>query len=466
MATTIRDTDESAVEEFRESLRGTLLQPDDEGYEEARSIWNAMIDRRPTLIAQCAGTADVLAAVGFAREHDLLVAVKGGGHNVAGKAVCDDGLVIDLSPMSSVRVDPDAKTVRVGPGATWGDVDPETQAFGLGVPGGIVSMTGVAGLTLGGGIGWLSRAHGLTLDNLRSVDVVTAEGAFLTAAADRNPDLFWGIRGGGGNFGVVTSFEFDLHEVGPEVLAGVVFYPFEAAPAVLRFYRDFMTDAPDEVGILPVLSEAQPDPRIPEEVHGTKVLKLFLFYADDPDAGEAVFDPFYDVARPIADLVTRQPYVEFQQAFDETNLPGARNYWKAHYLAGLPDAAIETVVEFATSMTSSESLIGIHGLGGAIERVPPAATAYRHRDAPFNLSIVTRWQHRTEDERHIAWTQEFFEAMKPYSTDGVYVNFLDQEGDERVKAAYGDNYDRLVDVKNEYDPGNLFRMNQNIVPTA
>ncbi|RBI63046.1 FAD-linked oxidase [halophilic archaeon] len=465
MALEVTSIDESVVAELGDGLRGDLFAPGDPGYDEARSVWNGMIDRYPALVASCRGVADVIRAVEFARENDVAVAVKGGGHHIAGNAVSDDGLVIDLSPMTSVQVDPAAGTARVEPGATLADFDHEAQAFGLATPLGINSTTGVAGLTLGGGFGWLTRKFGMTVDNLRSVDVVTADGKLRHASEEENPDLFWGVRGGSGNFGVVTAFEFDLHEVGPEVLAGPVVYSGDDAPDVVRHVRDFNADAPDESAVWVVLRKAPPLPFLPEDVHGVGVVIVVAFYAGDVEEGEEVLAPVREYGDPIADAVAPHRYAEFQQSFDPLLTEGARNYWKSHNFGELSDEAIDTAVEFAADLPSSLSEIFFGQVGGAMARVPADATAYPHRDAEYVMNVHTRWEDPEDDERCIAWAREFFDAMAPYATGGVYVNFIsEREGEESL--AYGDNYDRLVEIKNEYDPTNLFHANQNVEPTA
>lgn len=444
--------DDSIVTEFQKRFRGTLLRPDDEGYDEARTIWNAMIDREPALIAQCAGVADVIASVTFARENDLRLSVKAGGHNVAGNAICDGGLVIDLSPMKSVRINPDAKTVRVEPGVTLGELDHETQAFELATPAGIVSTTGVAGLTLGGGWGWLSRTYGLTVDNLRSVDVVTAHGELVHASEEQNPELFWGIRGGGGNFGIATSFEFDAHEVGPEVLGGMIVHSFEDAAEVLRFHREFTADAPDELCCYAAILTAPPAPFLPEEVHGTTVVALIPCYSGPIEEGEEAVQPLRDFSDPIVDLVEPLPFTAMQQMFDEEFEPGYRNYWKTQLVDPLPDEAIDIVVKRAGTLPSPETQIVFEHLGGEIARVDPAATAYRHRNARFSFNLLPRWTDPEDDDAIISWAREFLEEVAQYATPGVAPNFLSLEGDERVKAAYGANYDRLVELKKSMTP--------------
>jgi FAD/FMN-containing dehydrogenase len=459
--------DEAAVQSFATSLRGPLLRPDDDGYDEARAIWNGMIDKHPALIARCTGTADVAAAVTFAREHDLPLSVRGGGHNIAGTAVCDDGLMIDLSQMNGVHVDPQARTVRAQGGALWGDVDHETQQFGLAVPSGFVSSTGIAGLTLGGGFGWLARKHGLTCDNLRSVEIVTADGQVRTASTEQNADLFWGVCGGGGNFGVVTSFEYQLQPLGPTVLAGLMVYPFEQAREVLKFFQQFTASAPEELGALAVLRNAPPAPFLPQEVHGKPIAAIFVCYAGSVEAGQRVVQPLKEFGTPIVDKIMPKPYTAQQQILDATAPHGRRYYWKSEYLPGISDEAIDTCIAHAPDETKPYSAALLFQLGGAISRIDANANAAAHRDAAYVLNIQAAWDAPEETDRYTTWAREFWEAMQPYSTGGVYVNFLsDDEGGDRVRAAYGDRYSRLVALKNQYDPTNLFRMNQNIKPAT
>ncbi|MDG5774906.1 FAD-binding oxidoreductase [Haloarculaceae archaeon H-GB1-1] len=423
-----------------------------------------MIDKHPVLIAQCAGTADVISAVRFAKEHDIPISVKGGGHNIAGRAVEDDALMIDLSPMKSVRVDPNAKTARVEPGVVLNELDHETQAFGLATPAGYNSTTGVAGLTLGGGWGWLSRKHGLTVDNLLSADVVTAQGELVHASEDENEDLFWGLRGGGGNFGIVTSFEFQLHEVGPTVLSGPIVHPFDDAEAVLSGFRDFAADAPNDATVWCVIRHAPPLPFIPEEWHGRKVVILATFYAGDMEEGEKVLQSVRDIGEPIADAVGPHPYAGWQQAFDGLAPAGNRHYWKSHNFVELTDEMIETFVEYGETIPTEETEIAIPHLGGAINEKPVGETAYPHRNAEFIMNLHTQWTDSDQDEECIAWARDMHEAMAPHATGGVYANFVpEQVGDQQ--AAYRENYDRLVEVKNEWDPGNLFRLNHNVEPS-
>jgi FAD/FMN-containing dehydrogenase len=464
MSRTAPPADDTATEEFRQAVRGDVLSEGDPVYDEARSVWNAMIDRKPALIVRATGAADVMYAVDYARENDLLLSVKGGGHNIAGSAVCEGGLMLDCSGMTDVRVDPVARIARVGPGATLGDVDHETGAFGLAAPGGVVSTTGVAGLTLGGGFGWLSRKYGLAVDNLRSVDVVTAAGELVHASEAENPELFWGIRGGGGNFGIVTSFEFDLHEVG-EVLFGPVVYRYEDAPDVFRHYREFVHEGPRECCVWVDSLTAPPLPFLPEEYHGTKVLSVAAFYAGDPEEGERVLAPLRGYGDPVADGVAPTPYPAVQRVLDDLYGPGMRNYWTSQNFTELSDGVIDTVVEFAGRLPTPHSDILLHQVGGAINDVAPDATAYPHRDVEFVLTPGARWEDPAQDEACVAWIREIRETLAEHATGGVYVNFV-SEGEERERAAYGENYDRLVELKNEWDPENLFRANQNVAPTV
>lgn len=459
--------DAGAAETLRLRFRGELLRPGDERYDAARKIWNGSIDRYPALIARCRGTADVMAAVRFARERDLLVAARGGGHNVAGNAVCDGGIVIDLSPMKGIRVDPARRRAWVQPGVVWGELDHETQAFGLATPGGIMSTTGVAGFTLGGGIGWLMRKYGLACDNLRAAEVITADGQRRTASEEEHPDLFWGLRGGGGNFGIVTGFEFELHPVGPTVLAGLVFHPLARAREFMRFVREFVATAPDELTAIVIMRQAPQAAFLPPEVRGTPVVALGVCYSGPVDEGERVVRPVKAFAKPLVDLIRPMRFVDFQQISDGSWAPGFQNYWKSTYLAGLPDAAIEALVDFASTITSPLSDMKIAHQGGAVARIAEEATAFGNRHASLNLNINTRWTDSGEADRHIAWTRALFDAMQPFSTGGVYINFLGDEGEDRVRAAYGPRiYERLVALKSTYDPRNLFRLNQNIKPTV
>ena len=453
-------------ERLRESMQGPMIVPEDEGYDAARAIWNGAIDRRPACVARCTGVADVVAAVRFARERDLLVAVRAGGHGVGGHALCDDGLVIDLSPMRGIRVDPAARTATAQAGVLWGELDRETQLHGLATVGGIVTHTGIAGLTLGGGLGWLMRKHGATVDNLLSVDLVTAEGELLTASSDENPDLFWGIRGGGGNFGIVTSFEYRLHPVGPSVLAGPVFYPLEDAPEVLRSYREFIAAAPDELTTIFDLSVPPALDSLPAEVHGRPVVMVGACYAGAPDEGAEVVRPLRQLGRPLVDLLEPMPYTALQSMFDPLVPHGWHRYWKSVELPPLTDDAIDSLVEHASALTSPKSYCIVFQLGGALARAGDDETAFSQRDAAHNVNINAVWtQDDPEGERHVAWACDFFSAMQPHAGEHVYVNFLGYEGAERVRQAYGDRqYERLVELKRAYDPTNFFQLNQNIEP--
>jgi FAD/FMN-containing dehydrogenase len=453
-------------EELAGSFGGELVLPGDPGYETVRRIWNGAIDRRPACVARCTGVADVVAAIRFARERDLQVAVRSGGHGVGGQALCDGGLVIDLSPMKGIRVDPVARTARAEAGVLWGELDRETQLFGLATVGGIVTHTGIAGLTLGGGIGWLMRKYGATVDNLLSVDLVTASGELITASEDENADLFWGIRGGGGNFGVVTSFEYRLHAVGPIVLAGPIFHPLEQAPAVLRFYREFAAAAPDELTTIFNLRVAPPLPFLPEDVHGKPIVMVGACYSGLPEDGVEVVRPLKELGSPIVDLLEPKPYVALQSMFDPSVPHGWHYYWKSVELPPLTDEAIDALVEHASTLTSPRSYCIVFQLGGALGRVPEAQTAFSQRGAAHNVNINAVWtEDDPEPERHIGWARDFFDAMQSHAGRRVYLNFLGEEGSERVRQAYGaESYARLVELKQAYDPANFFRLNQNIAP--
>ncbi|HZI42428.1 MAG TPA: FAD-binding oxidoreductase [Gemmatimonadaceae bacterium] len=457
---------DDALDQLQDNFHGRLLTRGAAGYDEARTIWNAMVDRRPALIASCVDATDVAQAVFFARENSLLTSIRGGGHNIAGNAVSDDGFMIDLSPMRSVVVDPATRTARVGPGATLADVDGATQAYGLATPLGINSTTGIAGLTLGGGFGWLSRRLGLTSDNLRSADVVMADGTRVRASADENEDLFWGLKGGGGNFGVVTSFEFALHPVGPNVLAGLIVHPLDAAKDVLRFYRSFAPEAPEELALWFVMRKAPPLPFLPAEWHGREILVLAACYSGDIADGERILKPLRQFGQPIADVIGPQPFAAWQTILDPLLTPGMRNYWKSHDFLDLDDGLIDVLVDFARRLPDPNTEIAFAQLGGAISRLTNADSAYARREAQYLVNLHGRWADRSGDAGGIAWARDLFNAAAPFSTGSVYVNFLSSDDDSRVRAAYGANYDRLVALKNKYDPTNLFRVNQNIRPTA
>lgn len=456
--------DDTTFQAFSDRMRGPVLQPGDAGYDEARTIWNARLDRQPAAVAQCTGTADVQAAVNAARENNLRLSVKSGGHSYAGNAACDDGLMIDLSPMKGVRVDPDAQAARVQPGAAWGAFDHEAQASGLATTGPTVSSVGVAGYTLGGGTGYLARKHGLACDNLLSADVVTTEGELVHASEEVNSDLFWGLRGGSGNFGIVTSFEFQLHEVGPEVLAGQIVHPVEEAGEVLRFYRSFMAEAPDALQAYAFFIHVPPLSVFPEAFHGKTAIDLVVAYAGAISDGEEALQPIRDFGDPMLDGVGPQPYTALQQTFDEGMPKGHRWYSKAHYLEALPDGALDTVVDYVDPLPGPFSAVYFEPLGGAIKRVDPTATAFPHREAAYGFHIFPGWTDPDKDDEIMEWTREFHEAMTPYATGGVYVNLLGEDEGDRLQAAYGGNYDRLAQLKSEWDPENLFRMNHNIEP--
>ena len=452
------------IENLKASIRGSLLTSESAQYNEARSVWNAMIDKHPALIVRCAGAADVIRAVRISGEHKLLLSVRGGGHNIAGSAVCDGGLMIDLSPMKSVRVDAKGMTARVEPGATLGDFDREAQAFALATPVGINSTTGVAGLTLGGGFGWLSRKLGLSIDNLLSADLVTASGELVKVSGTENQDLFWAIRGGGGNFGVVTSFEFRLHKIGPQVLAGLIIHPLDAARDVLRYYRDFVKTTPQEFVCWFVLRKAPPLPFLPTEWHGKEILALAVCYSGDLKEGERVAGPLRKFGKSIADIIGPMPYTAWETILDPLLTPGMRNYWKSHDFLELSDGLIDTLISHARRIPDPQTEIAFAQLGEGVTKVPKEATAYAHRDAAFVMNVHGRWDNPANDTKCINWARELFQAATPFATGGVYVNFMTQEEQGRVRAAYGSNYDRLVSLKKKHDPQNLFRTNQNIQP--
>jgi FAD binding domain/Berberine and berberine like len=456
--------DDRIVEGFETGLRGELLRPGGEGYDDARKVWNGSIDRSPALIARCAGPADVIDSVNFARENGLLLAVRGGGHSFPGLSVCDGGLVIDLSPMKGIRVDPEARTVRAQAGVLLGELDRETQAFGLAVPAGIVTHTGLAGLTLGGGIGWIMRKHGLTIDQLLSVDLVTAEGELVRASAEENEDLFWGVRGGGGNFGVVTEFEFRLNPLGPTVLAGPIFWPMEDSPEVLRYYREWISEAPDELMTIVVHRKAPPLPAVPKELHGKLVVSVICCYAGPVEEGEEVVRPLKAFGSPVLDLCQPKPYVAHQAMFDPSFPHGLWYYMRACDVAELTDDVIDITVDHSLRINSPLTAFPIWQLGGAVARVGEDETAFGGRGAghTFNITATTGSADGFDEERE--WSRNFWSALEPYHTT-AYVNFLMDEGEERVRQAYGaKKYDRLVALKRRWDPENLFRMNQNIKP--
>jgi FAD/FMN-containing dehydrogenase len=450
--------------DIRNRIRGEVLLPTDVSYDEVRQVWNAMIDRRPAIIIRCTGTADVIQSVLIAKELQLLTCIRGAGHNIAGKSLFDSAMLIDLSLMTSVRVDPDARLAIAGPGATLGDVDHETQAYGLAVPTGINSTTGISGLTLGGGFGWLSRSHGLTVDNLVSAEVIMATGERIICSTEHYSDLFWAICGGGGNFGIVTSFEFKLNPVGPQVMAGPIVFPFSQAKSVLLAYRKFCKTCPDKLTVWAVIRDAPPLPFLPEDVHGTKVLILPALYNGDHEEGKKLLAQLQNLGTPIGDGFGVYPFSGFQQAFDPLLTPGARNYWKSHNFTELTDELIDQLVDYGAKLPSPESEIFVAQMGGETNRMAPDANAYPHRDVEFIMNVHTRWNEAEQDDKCITWAREFYHATERFATGGVYVNFI-SEDEDRVEGAYGTNLTRLSKVKAKYDPDNFFRMNQNIPPT-
>jgi FAD/FMN-containing dehydrogenase len=456
---------EATVQELREAVRGEVLTPEDAGYAEEAPIWNGMHDgRRPALIVRCTGAADVIAAVGFARSNDLTVAVRGGGHSVAGFSTCDDGLVIDLGPMRNVHVDVEGRRVDVGGGAVWADVDHETQAHGLATTGGLISTTGVGGFTLGGGIGWLMRKYGLACDNLVGADVVTASGQLVHASESENPELFWGLRGGGGNFGVVTRFELELHPVGPIVYAGPIFYAGDDSAALLKAFRDWAPDAPDEITALVNLTTAPPLPAIPEQWHGKKVAAFVAVSAGAEEDGEGLVGEFRTVAKPITDHLGPMPYGVIQSLLDPLWPKGIQSYFKSTDLTGLDDGLIDALCERHLGAAGPQCEIHVHQMGGALSRVPADATAFPERSMPFVLNAVTGWHDPSQADAHVEWARSVIAAAASASTGRGYSNF---QGDEdAVDTSYApDAYDRLVALKDEYDPTNVFRRNQNVKPS-
>ena len=462
-------TDDQAIAALVTGMRGACFTPSDAGYDDARMVWNGSIDKHPAIVARCSGVADVIDAVNFACANGVLVAVRGGGHNVAGNAVCDGGIVIDLGAMNAVRVDVAARRVRASGGATIGDVDRETQAFGLAVPLGIVSKTGIAGLTLCGGHSWLTRKHGFACDNLVSVDLVTADGRYLTASETENADLFWAVRGGGGNFGIVTSFEFEAHPIGPEVTFCAPFYPMEDAARIFRHWRDFVADAPDDYTASFVFWSVPPHELFPAELHGRAIVIPAGVHCGPVAEGAKFIQPLRELGEPLLDLSGPIPYLGVQQAFDPFfNTKRERhNYWKSLYLDTLDDDAIDSIVARGLDRPNPWTLMPIRHMGGAAARVPADATALGGRDANFMLSIDTSWTDSADSDRAISWTREFWDEMQHGTRGGVYLNFVSdgEDNEAMLRASYGDaNYERLVDVKTKYDPENFFRLNQNVQP--
>jgi FAD/FMN-containing dehydrogenase len=454
------------IDVLREVFSGELILPGDGGYDEARAVFNAMIDRSPAVIARCASTADVAAAVGFARERRLVVAVRSGGHSVAGLSVCDDGIVIDLGGLKTIDVDPNARTARVGGGVLWGELDAATQEHGLHTPGGRVTTTGLGGFTTGGGYGWTSSKHGLTCDNLISAEVVLADGRAVTASERENEDLFWAIRGGGGNFGIVTEFTLRLHELGPIVLAGIALWQLDRAPDVLRAWRDYVDEAPDELSTACVVVTAPPEPFVPDHLQGTQVLANVALYVGNPEAGAPIVQPLKDL-RPDLDQIQPMPYTAFQAIFDPAAPKGMRSYWRGEYMRSFSDEAIDTFLEHAPALTAEAMPLSqtvVFRIGQGVTAVPEDATAFSHRDANYLFHPISMWADPADDARLIAANRAFADAMRPYGTGGAYLNFTPEP--DRVRDAYGnEKYRRLATLKNDYDPDNLFHLNQNIAPS-
>jgi len=458
--------EDSSLQEFRARMRGEVLTPGAAGYDEARRIWNGMINRKPAVIARCTGAADVIAAVNFARDNELEIAVRGGGHSLPGQSVCDGGMMIDLSPLTGVRVDPVKRTVRAGGGCLWGAIDHEAAAFGLATVGGTVSHTGIGGLSLGGGFGWLARKYGLVVDNLVSVDIVTADGRLLTASADENPDLFWAVRGGGGNFGVVTSFEYRAHEVGPIVVGGLALFPAERATEILRAFRDIMATAPDELTLAAVYMSAPPAPFVPQEAVGAPVLGIAACYAGSVEDGQRAMEPVRAL-HPMVDLIGPIPYGALQTIIDKANPHFIQYYNKGHYLSDLSDEVIDTFVAQAAGKTAPMSYMLLWPFRGAVARSVGGDTAMGFRDTAYILVLISAWLDPAESERHVQWTRDVWTALQPFATGAIYVNDLNDEGPNQVMTAYEPAaFQRLIDVKTKYDPANIFHMNQNIKPRS
>jgi FAD/FMN-containing dehydrogenase len=457
---------ESALREFRAALRGELLFPGEPAYEEARKIHNAMIDRHPAVIVRCAGVSDVMAAVKFARKHGILTSVRGTGHNVAGISLCDDGLVIDLSAMKGIHVNPVARSARVEPGVTWAELNHDLQAFDLAATGGYVGTTGVGGLTLGGGLGWMVRKHGCALDNLLSVDVVTAEGQLLTASATENPDLFWGVRGGGGNFGIVTSFEFKVHAAGT-VLAGLVMHPLSKGREPLRFWRKYEETAAEEMSNSVVVFTAAPQLPVPDVLRREPIVAVGGVWVGSLEQGERALKPLREYGPPAADIYQTMPYSAAQTMADFLWPKGFHSYWKSSFLKSLSDGAIDTILDFYGKTPSPMTVVVVeHDGDSAWSRVPDDATAFGHRGWPYNLVVTTMWADPKDTDANIRWTREFWATMKPFLAEAAYVNYLGEVKDEDVRAAYGNKYERLAALKAKYDPTNFFSMNQNIKPSS
>ncbi len=459
---------ETIIEQFRGSLKGQLIDSKDADYEEARKVWNGMIDKHPMFIVRCVNEDDVEKAVNFARGNKLEIAVRGGGHNVAGFSTCDDGIVIDLSPMKKIEIDKSSQTARAQAGLTWGEFDKATQEYGLATTGGLVTTTGVAGFTLGGGFGWLVRKYGMTIDNLQAVEMILANGKRVSASPAENPDLFWGVRGGGGNFGIVTSFTFKLYPVGPEVYGGALFYPVDKAKDVLSFYNKWTQSLPDELSTMSAFLTAPPEPFVPKELVGTQMIAIGVCYTGEKEEGDKLLKPLRDLTPPAIDLVGPIPYVALQGMFDATAPKGIHSYWRTQYFNDLTDNTIDTLLKQVSNLKnlSPFSAVHIHHWGGAITRVKQEETAFSHRDARFVINIVGLWMAGDDPDKHINWVRNSSDAVKQFSTGKLYLNFMADTGEDKVMAAYGkDKYAKLVQLKNKYDPENLLHLNQNIKPS-
>ena len=457
--------DEETFNSFKSKLRGEVYLPGDSSYDNERKIWNGMIDKKPGLIVCCRGTSDVIHSINFARKYNLLSSIRGGGHNVAGNAVCHGGMMISLYHMKGIILDPVNKEVIVQPGVSWGDVDKETQIFGLAAPGGIVSTTGVSGLILGGGFGWLSRKFGFSSDNLIAADVVTADGKFLTASESENKELFWGIKGGGGNFGVITAYKLKLQPVGPQVVAGLILYHLKDAVEVTNFFREFTKNSPDNLTSLLVLRLAPPAPFLPANLHGKPVIGIAVCHVGDIEEGKKLVEPLKKFGNPIADLIAVKPFIAHQSMFDGGQLSGNNYYWKSEYLSEISNEMIIKLSDYTNNMTSPLSAILIFQLGGKIKRSSEIESSAGNRDADFIVNINGCWVNAEDSSKNIQWVKDVWNSVLPYAKGGVYVNFLsDDEGEERVKAAYKENYKKMISLKNKYDPDNFFRLNQNIKP--
>ncbi|HEX9666052.1 MAG TPA: FAD-binding oxidoreductase [Thermodesulfobacteriota bacterium] len=456
---------DKTIEEFKSKLRGELIRRGDEQYDEARKVYNAMIDKKPGLIARCVDAADVISAVNFARDNDMLVSIRGGGHNVGGFGICNDGLAIDLSPIKYTRLDPSERTVRVGAGCTWGDVDHATHQFGLAIPAGIISTTGVAGLTLGGGVGHLTRKCGLTIDNLLAADMVLADGSFVTVSEEENQELYWAIRGGGGNFGVITSFLFKSHPVST-VHAGPMIWELDQTTEVMQWYREFIIDAPEDINGFFLFLVVPPGPPFPEHLHGKNMCGVVWCYTGPKEKVEEVFKPIRRISKPAFVHVGPMPLPVLNSAFDALYPKGLQQYWKADFMNELSDEAIAQHVKYGSKVPTMLSTMHIYPINGAAHRVGKNDTPWIYRDATWAQVIVGVDPDPANNEKIISWTREYWDVLHEHSAGGAYVNFMMEEGEDRIRATYGDNYERLVSIKNKYDPSNLFRVNQNIKPTV